>query len=51
VTQWLHPLTVPLLPVDRIGATNHHLLMIANSYIAAPSKKASLPGASDRRAR
>jgi hypothetical protein len=45
------PLTAPLLPVDRTNAAKHHRRMITNSCMAALSKKVSLPGASDRRAR
>jgi hypothetical protein len=37
--------------VDRVNTANHHHSMITNLCTAALSKKASLPGAFDRRAR
>jgi hypothetical protein len=39
-----------MLPVDRFGVGHHHLEMITNLCVAL-SKKAPLPGTSDRRAR
>jgi hypothetical protein len=37
--------------VDRVNAPDHHHTVITNLCTAALSKKASLPGAWDRRAR